>query len=145
MHPALIALIVAVLAIVGAQHLRYLYMRRVHAQDKQFPLHSTEAFHVLVLFKVKPGSRVVESVRTLVQRTTSRRRAKLIYAGQSAFTVDSEQLGHRPFDGAVLLQYSSRFEYEERGARILNDAVVDLFSDSYLHALRRNQTGSTRF
>lgn len=139
MHPALIALIASVLAIMGVQHLRYLYMRRGRAQDRQFSLHSTEAFHVLVLFKVKSGQRVVESTRALVQRTTTRRRAKLIYAGQSAFTVDSEQLGPRPFDGVVLLQYSSRYEYEERGARILNGAVVELFSDSYLHAMRRNR------
>ena len=70
---------------------------------------------------------------------TNRRRAKLIYAGQAAFTVDSEQLGQRPFDGVVLLQYRSRYEYEERGARILNAAAVELFADSYLHGMRRNR------
>lgn len=139
MHPALIAIVVAVLAIMGVQHLRYLYMRRVKAQDRQFCLHSTEAFHVLVFFKVKGGARIVDSVRTLVQRTTGRRRAKLIYAGQTAFNVDSEQLGHRPFDGVVILQYRSRFEYEERGARVLNNVVIELFADSYLHAMRRNR------
>ncbi len=139
MHPALIALVVAVLAIMGVQYLRFLYVRRVHAQDRQFCMHSTEAFHVLVFFRVKGGARAAESLRALVQRTTNRRRAKLIYAGQAAFTVDSEQLGHRPFDGVALLQYRSRFEYEERGARILNGAVMELFDDSYLHAMRRHQ------
>ncbi|NND67198.1 MAG: hypothetical protein HKN19_06390 [Halioglobus sp.] len=139
MHPALIALVIAVLTITGVQYLRYLYLRRINAQDRQFCLHSTEAFHVFVFFKVKSGTRVVESVRAFLQRTTNERRAKLIYAGQSAFTVDSEQLGHRPFDGVVLLQYSSRLEYEERGARILAGAVAELFSDSYLHAMRRNR------
>lgn len=143
MQPALIVLVVAVLAIVGAQYLRYLYLRRVNAQDRQFCLHSTEAFHVLVFFNVQSGARVVDSVRALVQRTTNRRRARLIYAGQSAFAVDSEQLGYRPFDGVVLLQYRSRFEYEERGARVLGNAVNELFSDSYLHAMRRNRRVSS--
>lgn len=139
MHPALIALPVAVLAIVGVQYLRYLYLRHRRAQDRQLCLHTTEAFHVFVFFRVCKGDRVVESARALVQRTCNRRRSRLIYVGQVAFAVDSEQLGQRPFDGVILLQYPSRFEYEERGARILHGGVMELFEDSYLHAMRRHR------
>lgn len=119
------------------QHLRYLYLRRHIAQDRQNPLHRSEAFHLVVLYEVNKGQRVIESARQYVHKTQWTG-AKLIYAGQAAFVVDSEQLGQRSWSGVLLLQFSDRFLYQEH-AEALQDIAVTVFGDQYLHGMRRDR------
>lgn len=126
-----------VVTIMLIQHLRYLHIRRHVAQDRQNPLHRSEAFHLIVLYEVNKGQRVVESARQYVHKTQWTG-AKLIYAGQAAFVVDSEQLGQHNWSGVILLQFADRFVYEEH-AEALHNIAATVFCDQYLHGMRRNR------
>ncbi|MFT4615067.1 MAG: hypothetical protein ACI9NT_002219 [Bacteroidia bacterium] len=129
--------LVFVFTTMALQHLRYLHIRRVAAQDRQNPLHSIEVFHVIVLYQVNNGQRVVDAARDYVHKTDGTG-AKLIYAGQAAFATTSEQLGRQSWNGTVLLQFSNRFVYEKH-AVFLSHTADELFSDYYVHGMRRNR------
>jgi hypothetical protein len=120
------------------QHLRYLRIRRDSAQDKQRLLHSPDVFHVIVFFKLRTGDKAVDTVRRFLQQILATHRAHLIYAGQAAFTVDSQQLAQRHWDGVLMLEYSSRSDYQEDIANGHVYAARNCFADSYLHGMRRN-------
>ena len=124
------------------QHRRYHYIRHDLAQDMQRPLHSTDAFHVMVFFKLKPGDRVVETARRFALQLQSFSQARLIYAGQAAFTVNALHLDNREWDGVLLFEFPSRDDYEQ--SRVDARAVLArrLFADSYLHGMRRNRSAS---
>jgi hypothetical protein len=135
-----------ILSLVGIamiwQHRRYQYIRRYLAQDLQRPLHSGEAFHVIVFFKLKPGDKVVETAGRFAQQILSSSRARLVYAGQAAFTVNALHLDNREWDGVLLFEFPNRTDYEQ--SRVDARAVLArrLFADSYLHGMRRNRSAS---
>lgn len=144
--PEIVLLVLAVIVLAALwQHYRYLRVRRDAAQDRQRLLYSGDAFHVIVFFKLRSGDKVIDTVRRFTQHLLAGDRARLIYAGQSAFTVSSQQLGHRDWDGVLLIEYPSRPIFEEcRTAPGYNEARL-LFADSYIHGMRRNRRMSSSY
>jgi hypothetical protein len=138
----LAVLLALMLSLMLWQQWRYLRIRRDVAQDRQRLFHATDAFHVIVFFKLRSGTKVIDTARDYTQRILSGSRARLIYAGQAAFSAATQQLGEREWDGVLLFQYPSRAEYEEsRGSPGYSDAR-QLFGDSYIHGMRRNRRAS---
>jgi hypothetical protein len=124
------------------QHRRYQYIRQDLAQDLQRPLHPGEAFHVIVFFKLKPGDKVVETARRFAHQLQSSSEARLVYAGQAAFTVNALHLDNREWDGVLLFEFPSRNDYEQSRVDARTVLARRLFADSYLHGMRRNRTAS---
>jgi len=142
-----IVLIVLATIVVAAawQHYRFLRIRRDCAQDRQWLLHTSDVFHVIVFFKLRNADKVVDTTARFAQHALSGGKARLIYAGQSAFSVHSQQLGQREWDGVMLIEYPTRTIFEEcRAAPGFNEARM-LFADSYLHGMRRNRRMSASF
>jgi hypothetical protein len=136
----LIALILLLaLCVVVWQELRYRRIRRVRAQDFQRVYHPRDAFHVLVFFKLGRGDRLVPTVRRFVNLLTAASSARLIYAGQAAFTINSKQMDGQDWDGVLLLEYPGREEYQQTCDDYRYSAARGLFADSYYHAMRRNR------
>lgn len=124
------------------QHRRYHHIRQDLAQDLQRPLHSGEAFHVMVFFKLKAGDKVVEAARNFTQHIQSYGGARLIYAGQAGFTVNALHLGNREWDGVLLFEFPSRTDYEHSRVDPRTVLARRLFADSYLHGMRRDRSAS---
>jgi hypothetical protein len=139
MLEVILAVLLLVLLVMTLQHLRYLRIRRETAQDRQRLLHSAEAFHVIVYFRVKSGDKVVDSVRRFQQRVLCAHKVRLIYAGQAGFTVHSKQMARRDWDGVLMLEYPSRSEYQGQIAAGDLHEARQFFADSYVHAMRRNR------
>lgn len=136
--------LLSVLAVMTWQHVRYLRIRRNLAQDRQRPLHPVETFHVIVLFKLKSGDKVVETARRFMQQL-SFGSPQLIYAGQAAFTVNAVHVGNRDWDGVLLIEFPSRPHYEMCRVDPRTVLARQVFSDSYLHGMRRNRRLSLMF
>jgi hypothetical protein len=134
-------LTVAVLTM-GWQHRRYLRVRRDLAQDRQRLLHASQTFHVIVFFKLRSGDRVADTARQFKQQLLSYCNAQLIYAGQTAFTVNAEQMKAREWDGVLLFEYPSRADYEQSRVDPRTNIARQLFADSYFHGMRRNRSAS---
>jgi hypothetical protein len=142
MRDVFVVLLALVVSVMLWQQWRYHRIRRLDAQDRQRLLHATDVFHVIVFFKLHGGSKVIETVRDYTRQVLSGSKARLIYAGQAAFTAAAQQLGEREWDGVLLFQYPSRAEYEEsRGSPAYSEAR-QLFADSYIHGMRRNRKAS---
>jgi hypothetical protein len=136
-------LLVAV-GVLAWQEVRYHRMRRYRAQDFQRTLHARDAFHVMVFFKLASGEKLVPTVRRFVELVTAASSARLIYAGQAAFTIDSEQIEGQDWDGVLLLEYPNREDYRRSCEDYRVSAARGLFADSYYHAMRRNRRVSAR-
>lgn len=110
--------------------------RRSLSQDRQASLWVGQPFHVGLLYKVHDGQKLVASTRHFVHQILSGGDVRLIYAGQVAFSIDSQQLGPARWDGLLLFELPSqqRFNaaYTERFRR-----ARQMFSTSYLHGMRR--------
>lgn len=134
-----ISLAAAVLLAAIWQQYRYWRDRRDKAQDRQRLLHSADAFHVIVFFRLRRGEKLVETCRRFTQQMLSARKSRLIYAGQSAFTEYSHQLRSADWDGVLLFEYPSRTDFEH--CRIAPETIAAraLFADSYFHGMRRNR------
>lgn len=136
----LIALILAgALCVIVWQDLRYRGIRRHRAQDYQRRFHPGSAFHVIVFFKLGSGDRLVPTVRRFVELVTAASNARLIYAGQAAFTVNSGQMEDHDWDGVLLLEYPDREDYQLSCDDYRTAAARGLFADSYYHAMRRHR------
>lgn len=136
----LIALILGgSLCVVVWQELRYRRNRLARAQDYQRRFHPGSAFHVIVFFKLGSGDKLVPTVRRFVELVTAASDARLIYAGQAAFTVHSRQMASQDWDGVLLLEYPSREDYQLCCDDYRTTAARGLFADSYYHAMRRNR------
>lgn len=136
----LVALILAgALCAIVWQDLRYRRIRRQRAQDFQRRFHPGSAFHVIVFFKLGRGDRLVPTVRRFVELVTAASNARLIYAGQAAFTVNSEQMEVQDWDGVLLLEYPNREDYQLSCDDYRTAAARGLFADSYYHAMRRHR------
>ena len=135
---------VAVAALLAAiwQHYRYWRIRRDRAQDRQAILHSAEVFHVIVFFRLRHGDKLVETCQRFNRQILSVTSARLIYAGQSAFTENSHQLGSRDWDGVLLFEYPSRPDFEHSRMAPETGAARALFAESYIHGMRRNRRRS---
>lgn len=121
------------------QEIRFRRLRYFRAQDYQRVFHAADAFHVMVFFRLRGGDRLVETARLFTQHISACSRARLIYAGQAAFSIDSEQLGHRPWDGVLLYEYPSRSDYQASCEKPRSREALSLFADCYQHAMRRNR------
>jgi hypothetical protein len=124
---ALVILVMVLLA-VSWQEVRYLRIRCIRAQGYQKMFHSGDAFHVITFFRLRDGDKLVDTARHFVQQVSAAGNVRLIYAGQAAFIVNSEQLGRREWDGVLLLEYaarmlSSQFYFNIGGYRLLGDAI----------------------
>lgn len=140
-----IIFLAAIAAIAAWQQFRYQRIRRESAQDTQRLLQSGDVFHVIVFFKLHSGDKVVDTTRRFTGKLQSAGAARLIYAGQAAFTVNSQQLGQRDWDGVLLIEYPSRHDFEAcRAAPVFGEARL-LFADSYIHGMRRNRSVSASF
>lgn len=139
MLEAFILVVFLVLAAMAWQHLRYLRIRRDSAQDRQGLWHSNQAFHVIVFFKLGSGDKVVDTVRRFVQHILANSKARLIYAGEAAFTISSNQLGNCDWDGVLMFEYPSRTEYLESIADNRFGEARQYLSDSYVHGMRRDR------
>jgi len=128
-----------VVAAMAWQHQRYLRIRRDSAQDRQQVFHSTDAFHVIVFFKLGNADKVIDTVRRFAEQILANSKARLIYAGEAAFTVGSKQLGNSDWDGLLLFEYPSRTDYQESIADGHFHEARQYFADSYVHGMRRNR------
>lgn len=142
----MLEILLLILTLVGIamiwQHRRYHYIRHDLAQDMQRPLHPGEAFHVMVFFKLKTGDKVVETARRFAHQLQSSSQARLIYAGQAAFTVNALHLDNREWDGVLLFEFPSRTDYEQSRVDARTVLARRLFADSYLHGMRRDRSAS---
>jgi hypothetical protein len=139
MPDTIAAAVFIVVAAMAWQHLRYQHIRRDSAQDRQKAWHLSEAFHVMVFFKLRNGDKVVDTVRRFAQQILANSKASLIYAGEAAFTVSSKQLGNCDWNGVLLFEYPSRTEYQESLAAGHWHEARQYFADSYLHGMRRDR------
>jgi hypothetical protein len=134
-----LAVVVIALAAMVWQQLRYLRIRRNSAQDRQKLWHSSDAFHVIVFFKLPGGARVVDTVRHFLQLIDTNSTPRLIYAGEAACTVHSKQLGNSDWDGVLLLEYPTRKDYQDSIALGHIVRARASFADSYLYGMRRSR------
>lgn len=137
-------ILLVVLGVLLWQELRYRRIRRFRAQDFQQVFHPRDAFHVMVFFKLTSGERLVSTVRRFVELVSAAGNAKLIYAGQAAFTINSEQMERQNWDGFLLLEYPNREDYQQSCEDYRSSAARGLFSASYYHAMRRNRRFGAR-
>jgi len=135
----LAVILVVVILAVGWQEFRYRRIRRIRAQDFQKTFHPGEAFHVIVFFKLASGDRLIATARRFVEQITAISNARLIYAGQAAFTVGSEHMDSKNWDGLLMLEFPTRAEYQQCCDDYRASAARGLFADSYYHAMRRNR------
>lgn len=138
----IVAVLLVALVCMAWQHLRYLRIRRNSAQDRQRLLHSADVFHVIIFFRLKNGDKVVDTVRRFEQQIVATSKARLVYAGQAAFTVNSHQLGKRDWDGVLMFEYPSRSDYQIHFGAGYTPDVRQYFADSYVHGMRRNRKKS---
>lgn len=121
-----------------ATHLSYLRKRTLFAQDRQQALRIGSSFHVCVFFSVRSGQKTIDSARNFTHQILSGGDARLIYAGQVAFSIDSDQLGPARWDGVLLFELASRDRfnaaYSERFRR-----GRTLFESSYLTGMQRGR------
>ncbi|NQX90275.1 MAG: hypothetical protein HRT77_16620 [Halioglobus sp.] len=136
--------LLTLLGILAWQEVRYRRTRRIHAQDLQQTFHPRDAFHVIVFFKLAKGEKLLPTVRRFVDLARAGSEARLIYAGQAAFTINSNQMEPRDWDGVLLLQYPSRESYQHSCEDYRASAARGLFADSYYHAMRRNRRFGAR-
>ena len=138
MLETIILVVFLTVAAMAWQHLRYLRIRRDSAQDRQLLLHSSDAFHVVVFFKLGNTDKVVDAVSRFVQQILANSKARLVYAGQAAFTMNSTQLAHHDWDGVLLFDYPTRADYQENLVAGNFHVAREVFSASYVHGMRRN-------
>ncbi|MFK7976454.1 MAG: hypothetical protein AB8C02_09980 [Halioglobus sp.] len=135
---ATVFLLLSVLVVVYLLHMR---KRSLYAQDHQPALGFRQSFHVCILFKVHSGQKTLESARGFTHQILSGGDIRLIYAGQVAFSIDSDQLGPARWDGILMFELPSRERfnaaYSERFRRSRN-----LFSASYLSGMQRSRARS---
>lgn len=141
----LLFILAAIVASAAWQQYRFQRIRRELAQDTQQLLHAGDVFHVIVFFKLRSGDKVVDTARRFTEHLQACGSARLIYAGQAAFTVHSQQLGQRDWDGVLLIEYPSRPAFEESRRAPGYSEARQLFSDSYIHGMRRNRRMSSSF
>jgi len=121
------------------QHLRYLRIRRHSAQDRQQVFHSADVFHVIVFFKLGNADRVIDTSKRFAKQILANSKARLIYAGQAAFTVSVKQLRNSDWDGLLMFEYPSRMDYQESITNGHFHEARQYFADSYVHSMRRNR------
>lgn len=120
------------------QHVRYLRARRDMVQDQQAILYSSSNFHVVTFLETAEGADLIEQVAELRRAMEASGTAKLVYAGQAAFTVESTQLGPRSWDAVVLVQYPSRESYEDAAKSVAQRDALAAFAQTYSHGMERH-------
>lgn len=139
----LVVLIVAIVAAVIWQHLRYVKMRRDLLHDQQPLLYPAETFHVLSFLKLAPGAELLDAVRSLRDVVETQAQARMVYAGKAVTSpLESAQLKERlgaavQWDAVVLVQYASRQAAESFRATDSAGRAMAPFSQSYSHGMRR--------
>jgi hypothetical protein len=120
------------------QHRRYLGARRDIVQDRQSLRYASGHFHVVTFLELATGQNVVEGVRALRSQLQASGVAKVIYAGQAAFTMESRQLGPRSWDAVILVEYDSRQAYDTERVSVPYRDALAAFARTYSHGMRRS-------
>lgn len=135
---ALVALLLAAVAAMTWQHLRYLDARRSLVQDMQPLLYGSDAFHVVTYLRTAPGADVIDAVRKFKGETESFEGVRWVYAGKVVATpLQSERLGATEWIAVVVLQYPSRDGYEEAARSETLRQALGRFEATYSHGFER--------
>lgn len=132
-----VALLLLLAAVMAWQHMRYLRIRREIVQDCQRLVYDASSLHVVTFLQMPEGTDVIEAVRGFRDAVEAGPDARLIYAGQAAFTRPSDQLGPRSWDAVALVQYRSREAYDAASHSETMRAALARLADSYSHGMRR--------
>lgn len=134
-----LSVLIALVAGMGWQHLRYLNARRGPVQDQQPLLYGGETFHVVSLLALAPGADALESLRKLRADLENSGQAKMVYAGRGAGVgLQSEQLGDVVWDAVVLVQYPSRETFDALAATADYPAAFARFGAHHSHGMIRS-------
>jgi hypothetical protein len=126
------ALIVALVAAMSWQHLRYQRLRRGPVQDLQRPVYGGATFHVLTLLRFRVGEDPIEALRKLRGQIESGSAAEMVYAGRIALVaLPSSQLPETAWEAAVLVQHPSRAAYDAAAKSTTYKSALEAFPDSY--------------
>lgn len=137
MHLLLI-LALALAAVLLWQHFRYLRLRRRSAQDRQALLHPNSNFHLLVFFRLREGEKLLWSAGRFAAGVQRYREVELVYGGQAAFALHSEQLGEVQWSGVLLFSFPERAHYEAMHGE-LQSIAEDVFAQHHFHGMRRRR------
>ena len=128
----------ATLAAVLWQQRRYRRARRQVVQDRQPLLYPKRTFHVVTFLRIPPGADGVESVRRLRQEIEGPSGARLVWAGQAAFTaLASKQLPEVDWQAVVLVSYPSRSSYDAQATSAAYRGALARFERHYSHGFVR--------
>jgi len=120
------------------QHLRYLSARRNIVQDRQPMLYSLSTFHVATFLAFPDGADIVKAVGALRTKIESAGPARLIYAGQTAFAMQSQQIEPAEWNAVMLMQYPSRASYEQTAANPTVREALAALPRAYSHGMIRH-------
>ena len=137
-------LLVAIIAAMAWQHLRYLDVRRNALHDLQDVFHPSAAVHGALFLKLAPETDLFDAMRALRVATDALPVAQTVYAGKVAMNgLASGQLvealgGEVAWDGVALMQFDERSAYDvwrtDDGVR----AALSDFEATYIHGMKRS-------
>lgn len=136
--------LVAVVAAMVWQHLRYQDARRNAVHDLQDAFHSNAVLHGVLFLKVAPDTDLFDAMGALRAGTDALRGAQTVYAGKVAMNgLASSQLVEAlgedvAWDAVALVQFDDRAGYDrwrgDEGVR----AAMRGFETTYIHGMKRS-------
>lgn len=136
--------LVAIVAAMVWQHLRYLDARRNAVHDLQDVFHSNTALHGVLFLKLAPETDLFDAMGALRAATDALPEAQTVYAGKVAMNGLAssqmvEALGEDvAWDAVALVQFDDRAGYdrwrEDEGVQ----AAMGGFSATYTHGMKRS-------
>ncbi|MDX1735463.1 MAG: hypothetical protein R3228_13905, partial [Halioglobus sp.] len=135
---ALAAITALVIIAIAWRYQRFQRMRRDRAEDRQAMLHSPRRFHVLLLFRLHVGDKLLPTAADFMQAVRGSSSAGLVYAGHAGFALDSAQLGERRWNGVLLLEFPGRDEVR-RFTGALRQLAGNSFAEFHLHGMVRDR------
>lgn len=136
--------LVAIVAAMVWQHLRYLDARRNAVHDLQDVFHSSAALHGVLFGRLAPDSDLFDAMGALRAATDAVPGAQTVYAGKVAMNGLAssqmvEALGEDvDWDAVALVQFDDRAGYDrwrqDEGVR----AAMSAFSATYIHGMKRS-------
>jgi hypothetical protein len=125
-------LIVALVAAMSWQHLRYQKLRRGPVQDLQRAFYGGSTFHVLTYLRFHAGEDPIEALRKLRGQIESGAAAEMVYAGRIALVaLASSQLPEIAWEAAVLVQHPSRAAYDDMAKSTTYQNALAAFPETY--------------
>lgn len=136
--------LVAIVAAMVWQHLRYQDARRNAVHDLQDVFHSNTVLHGVLFLKVAPDTDLFEAMGALRAGTDALRGAQTVYAGKVAMNGLAssqmvEALGEDvAWDAVALVQFDGRAAYDrwrgDEGVRV----AMGGFGTTYAHGMKRS-------